>query len=147
MPYAIAELPETVRLSIPVWVAEPEAPYGQEWFRAERVRFGDLTVLRVRGRVEALLARAFIEELRWSLLESRAGVVVNLAGCTFLSSLGWGAILATVSAAGKLGRRFSLCEISPPIATSMALLGTRALPPVFPTEAAALAAATGSDRG
>ena len=79
------------------------------------------SVVRVRGRIDGRTARTLLEK---SLLvhQPGRGLILNLAGVTFLSSAGVGVLMVLAERLGANGDRLALGPISTGVRTVLSLL-------------------------
>ena len=96
-----------------------------------------MAVLRVYGELDPRSAPALAAQGRQIALERR-GLVINLAGVTFLSSSGIGVLLALVEEFRQKGQILKLAELSPAVDSVIRLLNLDQFLILSPSERDAL---------
>ena len=96
-----------------------------------------ITVLRAIGRIDAETAPRFLDACRAAL--DSGHLVANLAGVTFLSSSGVGALLVLLESARELCRELSVAPASPEVTSALESLNLGQTLQILDSEAEALA--------
>ncbi len=75
-----------------------------------------ISVIRPLSSLDAITAMEFLQELTTVILQDSCSILlVNLEQVNFLDSIGLMALLSGLKLAKKLGRRLSLCSVSPQV--------------------------------
>ena len=98
---------------------------------------GDVDVIRLRGRLDARTSPQLMERCA-GVRDAGRRVVLNLAGVSFLSSSGIGALLALTEEFREHGSSVQLVEASPTVREAIELLNLEEFLSLFDTEAEAL---------
>lgn len=100
-----------------------------------------LTILRVKGHIDASTATQLEPCVDAALEDKRKGCVLNLSGVDYMSSAGIRVLMAGAKKANATGGAFILCALQPPVAGILAAVGLGPLFPAFQDEASAVRAA------
>jgi anti-sigma B factor antagonist len=100
-----------------------------------------LTVLRVKGHIDASTSAQLERSVQAALEGERKACVLNLSGVDYLSSAGIRVLMIGAKQANATGGAFILCAVRPPVAGILGMVGLGPLFQAFEEEESAVRAA------
>lgn len=106
-------------------------------------RQGDVLLVDVRGRIDAIAVSTFTEAVEDAARETDRALVLDLAGLAYLGSTGLRAILLIAKDLGNRNASLILCALPAPIRKVLRITGFERFLPIYETRADALASLDG----
>lgn len=100
-----------------------------------------LTILRVKGHVDASTSAQLEQRVRAALEGQRKACVLNLSRVDYISSAGIRVLMIGAKKANATGGAFMLCAVRPPVANILAMVGCGPLFQTFEEEEPAVRSA------
>jgi anti-sigma B factor antagonist len=92
-------------------------------FAVERAREGDVTILMVKGYLDAHTAPQFENTIQEEFDAGHVRLVVDCAGLTYISSAGLGVFMSFIEDVREAGGDIKLCSIVPAVYQVFEILG------------------------
>ena len=108
-------------------------------FSLETDNTRDVSVMKVKGRVDSETAPELDDALTKLLQGDRNKIIVDLQGVDFISSAGLRAVVKAYQAANKSGGDLRLASVSTPVEVVLRTVGMMQMLKMYPTEQEALA--------
>lgn len=99
----------------------------------------DISIMKVRGRVDSETAPELDEALVGLLQQERNKIVLNLHGVEYMSSAGLRAMVKAYQAAKKSGGDLRLAAVSDPVEVILRTVGMMQMLQMYPTDQEAVA--------
>ncbi len=108
-------------------------------YQVERAQDGEIQILQLRGSVDALSASDLDKTLQAALAAAESRIVVDLSSVDFVSSAGFGSLLAAGRTSRRTGAKMIVCGVHGSAEEAIKVLGIAEFFTMAPDRASALA--------